>query len=90
MPKICLTSIVMAFLGIFLAVGAVSAVEAPRITKEQLKPMIGDPNVVIVDVRTDHDWADSGSMIKGAVRENPAQEREWANKYPKDKTIIFY
>ena len=90
MVRICLTSFVVACLGLFLIVGVVSAVEAPRITKEQLKPMIGDPNVIIIDVRTAHDLSESDLKIKGAVRENAAQEQGWLNKYPKDKTIVFY
>jgi hypothetical protein len=91
MVKVCLTSIAVIFIGVFLAVGAaVSAVEAPRITKEALKPMIGDPNVVIIDVRTAHDLSESDLKIKGSVREDPAKEQGWLNKYPKDKTIVFY
>ena len=42
---------------------------APRMTKEELKPMLGNPDVLIVDVRADKDWADSDLKIKGAARE---------------------
>jgi hypothetical protein len=36
------------------------------------------------------DWADSDLKIKGAVREDPKVFESWANKYPKDKTIVLY
>ena len=90
MVRSCLASFAAILLGVFLAVGTVSAVEAPRISKEQLKPMIGDPGVVIIDVRTAHDLSESDLKIKGSVREDPAKEQGWLNKYPKDKTIVFY
>ncbi len=90
MARIGLVSSMVLFFGLFLAVGAVSAVEAPRITKEKLKSMMGDANVTIIDVRAGHDWTDSKSKIKGAVREDPAEVKQWMSKYPKDRTIVFY
>ena len=45
---------------------------------------------VIIDVRSDHDWQDSNTKIKGAVRENPSKLDSWINNYPKDKTIVLY
>ncbi len=62
----------------------------PRITTEELKAMLGKPEVLIVDVRVDKDWNDSDLKIKGAVRENPQAIESWASKYPKDKTLVFY
>jgi hypothetical protein len=62
----------------------------PRMTKEQLKAQLGNPNLAIIDVRADHDWQDSNTKIKGAVRENPSKLDSWVNTYPKDKTIVLY
>jgi hypothetical protein len=63
----------------------------PRMTKEELRSMIGNSDVVILDVRTSDDWNKSGSKIKGAVREDPAVDvTSWANRYPKEKTLVFY
>jgi rhodanese-related sulfurtransferase len=63
----------------------------PKMTKEELKPLMGDPNVVIIDVRLVDEWKNSESKIKGAVREDPEKTiRDWADKYPKDKTFVFY
>ena len=64
--------------------------DAPRMTKDELKPMLGNPDLIIIDVRYGRDWTDSDLKIKGAVREDPEAFDSWANKYSKDKTIVFY
>ncbi len=69
---------------------AVEAADAPRISKEELRSRLGDKNVVIIDVRTDHEWTASGSKIKGAVREDPRDVAAWTGKYPRGKTIVLY
>ena len=66
------------------------AAEVPRMTKEELKPKLDNPDVVIVDVRVGKDWKGSEFKIKGAVRGNPAELSSWAEKYPKDKTLVLY
>lgn len=78
-----------AFLGCFQNLTPV--VKIPRITKEELKSMLGHPDVIIVDVRLEDEWRKSGWKIMGAVREDPEKEiQSWADKYPKEKTLIFY
>ena len=74
-----------------------NAADVPRITKEQLKSMLGDPNVIIIDVRIARHWKESDSKIKGAVREDPGAQAPkiteadtWMAKYQKDKTLVFY
>ncbi len=64
--------------------------EPPRITKEQLLSMMGSPDVIILDVRESESWKDSDEKIRGAVREEPLEVKNWAKKYPKDKTLILY
>ena len=74
-----------------MAVPAKGAEEnIPRLTKEQLKQRLGDPDLIVVDVRTEASWKDSGFKIKGAVREDPNDVQDWFKKFPKDKTIVFY
>ena len=65
-------------------------VSAPRMTKDDLKAMLGNPDLVIIDVRYGKDWTDSDLKIRGAVREDPEAFNSWANKYPKNKTLVFY
>jgi rhodanese-related sulfurtransferase len=64
--------------------------EVPRISKEELKAMLGDPNLIIVDARTAPSWKESNLKIQGAVREDPKDAKSWAEKYSKDKTIVLY
>lgn len=66
------------------------AAEASRMEKEQLKMQLGNPDVVVLDVRAFTDWVMTKEKIKGAVRENPRDIEDWSGKYPKDKTIVLY
>ena len=79
---------------IFFMVGILTAfaksAEAPRMPTDELKAMLGSPDLVIVDVRYGKDWTDSDVKIKGAVREDPHQLDSWTKKYPQDKTTILY
>jgi hypothetical protein len=67
-----------------------SAEEAPRITKEEAKALMGSPGVVILDVRAGKDWSASELKVKGAVREDPSDIAKWASKYAPDTTLILY
>jgi len=67
------------------------AAEVPRIGAEELKALLGKPEVIIIDVRASGDWDNSRIKIQGAVREDPNKSaKSWADKYPKDKTIVLY
>lgn len=52
--------------------------------------MLGKPDVVIIDVRTNYDWDNSKVKIPGAVKEEGMKFASWMSKYPKDKTIVLY
>lgn len=83
--------IAAAFLVFFSGAAPVGAADdVPRMTKEQLKDMLGDPNLVIIDVRTATDWDESDLKIKGAIRETPREIEQWAGKFDKSKTIVLY
>jgi hypothetical protein len=66
------------------------AADIPRITKEELKGLLGKENVVIIDVRSDIDQEKSNQKIPGAVIEDAGKVETWMAKYPKDKTLVFY
>jgi rhodanese-related sulfurtransferase len=76
---------------LLLLYGTDVSAQADRMSKEELKAMLGKPELVVIDVRQAGDLAKSNQKIKGAVREDPKQEvKSWADKYPKDKTIVLY
>jgi hypothetical protein len=77
-----------AIVGVF-TIPAIAA-DVPRITKEELKSMLGNPDVVILDVRGAKQWKASKKKIKGAVWEDPGDTESWTDKYPKDKTLVLY
>jgi len=65
--------------------------KVPRMTKEELKSLLGNPDVIILDVRESGDWKESKWKIPGAVREDSEKDlNTWADRYPKDKTLVFY
>ena len=64
--------------------------DVPRITKEELKSMLGNPDVVILDVRGSNSWKASEKKVKGAIWEDYKNVESWADKYPKDKTLVLY
>lgn len=77
------------------SIGCVSATTATskdvsRITKQELRSMLDDPDVIILDVRPEQQWKASELKIRGAIYENPKKVGSWARKYPKDKTLILY
>lgn len=66
------------------------AQDIPRMTKVELKGMMDKPDVIIIDVRANVDWLGSTLKIKGAVREDPRKVTSWAEKYSKEKILVFY
>jgi rhodanese-related sulfurtransferase len=68
----------------------VRAEEVPRITKEETVKLLGNADVIIIDVRQATDWKLSREKIKGSVREDPEEIDSWMARYSKDKILIFY
>jgi len=73
-----------------LLIAEVIAADVPKMSKEELQAAVGNPDVIIIDVRAGGDWTSSSTKIKGAVREDPPKVTSWMEKYPKDKTLVFY
>jgi hypothetical protein len=70
--------------------GKIPFPEVPRITKEQLKDMLGKPDLVIIDSRPVEQWKYSDQMIPGTVHEDPLAVQAWAQKYDKNRKIVIY
>lgn len=64
--------------------------EIPRLSKEEVRDLMGKPGVVLIDVRYDKSWKKSDTKIAGSVRENPNEIGSWTGKYAKDTKIILY
>jgi hypothetical protein len=80
-------------LSFWMAIGWLTPVfsaEAPKMSKEELKALLGASDLVIIDVRYGGYWTNSDVKIKGAVREDPDNFKDWSNKYSPDQTIVLY
>ncbi len=69
---------------------AALANEIPRISKEEAREMLDNPDVVFLDVRSGSDWRASQVKISGAVYEDYRNVETWAQKYDPEKTYILY
>ncbi|MFA5183435.1 MAG: hypothetical protein WC405_19150 [Syntrophales bacterium] len=58
--------------------------------KETLKAMLGDPGLLLIDVRAPRGWGRSTEKIKGAVRWERDQVAAWGPSLPRDKKIVLY
>jgi predicted sulfurtransferase len=81
---------VMSFVFMSASIQHAIAQDVPRMSVEQLKEKLGAPGLIVIDVRTEHDWDVSDSKVRGAVREDPSTVESWASKYPKNQTIVLY
>ncbi len=87
--------ILMAIVMVGIATVATSATpgDVSKITMlstNELKNMLNNPNLTIIDVRYEKDWGNSNMKIKGAIREDYMRVETWAENYPKGKFIVLY
>ncbi len=85
-----LIAILLVLLSTAVCGQAPGTAEAGIITKEELLPLVGKPDVTIIDLRFGRDWYDSKIKIKSAVREDPMKPGQWLDKYPKDRMLVLY
>jgi hypothetical protein len=81
--------LVSAFVGLIVSPGF-AAEDVIRISKSKLEKLIGNPNVIILDVRYSQHWQNSEYKIKGAIRRRPTLFDSWANEFPRDKLLVLY
>ncbi len=60
------------------------------ITINQLKLILNNPEIAVIDVRASKDWQSSDVKIKGAARGAPKNFESWAYDFSKDKVLILY
>lgn len=84
------------FLQILLILGhapllkASDTISVPRISVDQVYHLLGRPDTAIIDVRKPRNWWRTSKKIYAAVREDPSKVDQWARKYAKGHTLIFY
>jgi len=83
-------AVAIALLCVLPASAAAATADAPRITKEEAKALLGAANVVFVDARISKAWKASAQKIPGAVRPDRWDLESWADAYGKDTTFIAY
>lgn len=81
--------LISAFAGLIIN-PAFATQDAIRISKEKLEKLIGNPDVIILDVRYSQHWQKSEYKIKGAIRRRPTLFDSWANEFPRDKALVLY
>lgn len=74
----------------FLSTIAAHCQDVSRISADELKANLNNPEYIVLDVRTRGDWDSSQWKIQGAEREDPGRVEQWKDKYPKDKTFVLY
>jgi hypothetical protein len=90
-PGLCVVIFALGLLLQGCAHAPASETKVPRITKEELKSMLENPDMLILDVRSTNDWNESEWKIKGAIHEDrKGKSNVWMDKYPKDKVIVLY
>jgi len=62
----------------------------PRMSVNELKNQLGNPDLTIIDVRRQKNWWSSTNKILTASREDPAKVSQWYTTYPRDRVLVFY
>ncbi len=81
---------ILLILGHAPLLNAIDTKSVPRISADQVNQLLGQPDIVIIDVRKPRNWWRTSKKILTAVREEPSKVDRWARKYAKDHTLIFY
>ena len=90
MKKKLLWGCLVIFFGMGMFVSQLLSADTPRMSTDELKALLGNPDLTLLDVRSGSDWKDSDLKIQGAIREEPGQINSWSKKYSKEKIIVLY
>jgi rhodanese-related sulfurtransferase len=61
-----------------------------KVSVYELKDLLNEPDITILDVRDVPDWDKSNFKISNAVRETPDDVASWIDKYDKAQILIVY
>ena len=68
----------------------VFADSVPRMSVDELNSRLGTEEIVVLDVRSGRDWNAANTRITGSERVNPGEVSQWAENFPKGKTLVLY
>jgi hypothetical protein len=86
-----ITGMGLLFLVLFIAQASWARDDAAiALSRDELKGLLGNPDVTIIDVRFGRDWYDSPIKIKGAIHEDPMKPGTWIDRFPKDRMLVLY
>lgn len=83
-----LGSLIIDFVALYSLTASASGISL--ISIKQLKLILDNPEIAVIDVRSSKDWQSSDVKIKGAVRGAPKNFESWAYDFSKDKVLILY
>ncbi len=79
---------ILSFLILFSSMSFAATVN--KMTKDELKKIMGNETTAILDVRQGRDWNLSEFKIKGAIRVNSGDLLMVSKIYSKDTTMVLY
>lgn len=89
-PKKLMCLVIAATFLILAPTSMVFGKKIPLMTKEELRPIMDDADVAIIDVRKGRDWTSSEFKIKGAVYGDPKKIADWNKQFTKDTKLVLY
>jgi len=60
------------------------------IKPEELKSVLGNKDVTVIDVRRKEDYTADNSVIPGSTWFDPANIDNWCTTMPQDKDVVLY
>lgn len=83
-------ALLVATVVLMMTIGPARAGDVPLMTVDDLKAMLDNPDLVILDVRKGKDWSSSEFKIKGATYVDTKAYDTWSDSYAKDQKIVLY
>ncbi len=88
--KSILTILILGGVVGFAAASTLAAGDVGYMNKDELKALLGNDDVVVLDVRTGRDWSSSEFKIQGAQRAAANKIDNWSAGLSKDKKLVLY
>lgn len=73
-----------------MATPVLSAAEVATMSIDELKDLLGNDTLTILDVRRGRDWSSSEFKIQEARRADPREFEQWSANLPKDNILVLY